>query len=627
VIVDRMPAARTFRGLSGRFLLLLALAGGLPSAAPLDKKKVASQADLPRFSYPLKSSASALLQADDATFRAFAGRVRADLDSVFNNYEIDDKATLRTLTAAKLELEELAGEDSAALQTLDQLRSLEEKPEAKLTTGLTARAQLEAFLETKSTKGAAFDQAFTTRYRRAVDSLPWNLAEDWARRAYVEARIHSRSVALGRVMTDIDPAVEKSGALNNAEAWSVIETRADIELAIPLEPLRVPILEHYIASHQVTKPDIWASREVTLRADQNLTPVLVGIWDSGVDLAIYPGKVFDDPRPTPSGTHGLAYDEHGTPIASYLYPLSPKERELYPEFRALVNGRLDIEDGKDSPDAEELAKIYRTDTPDELDQLFQIQDFLGFYVHGTHCAGIAVRGNPFARLVVAGFDDELSELPFPPTVEWAQKLGADFRQISDYFRTRHVRVVNMSWGDDPEEFETWLSRTGGGADPADRKKRADQLYAIWRQAIETAIRNAPDTLFVTAAGNSNSNAAFLEDVPASLDLPNLIAVGAVNQAGEETSFTSYGPTVVVDADGYEVESYIPGGARLRLSGTSMASPNVVNLAAKLFAISPSLSPERAIELIRQGATASADRRRHLIDEKHSVALLEQEISR
>ena len=91
-------------------------------------------------------------------------------------------------------------------------------------------------------------------------------------------------------------------------------------------------------------------------------------------------------------------------------------------------------------------------------------------------------------------------------------------------------------------------------------------------------------------------------------------MGAVNQAGDETSFTSYGETVLVDADGYNVDSYVPGGARLKLSGTSMASPNVVNLAAKLFALDPSLTPAEAIELIKAGASTSEDGRRHLMDE-------------
>ncbi len=103
----------------------------------------------------------------------------------------------------------------------------------------------------------------------------------------------------------------------------------------------------------------------------------------------------------------------------------------------------------------------------------------------------------------------------------------------------------------------------------------------------------------------------------------MIAVGAVNQAGDETSFTSYGDTVVVDADGYEVESYVPGGARLKLSGTSMAAPNVVNLAAKLFALDPSLTPPQVIDLIKKGASTGEDGRRNLIDEKRSVALLKE----
>jgi subtilisin family serine protease len=242
-------------------------------------------------------------------------------------------------------------------------------------------------------------------------------------------------------------------------------------------------------------------------------------------------------------------------------------------------------------------------------------------VHGTHVAGIASRGNPAARLVVARFNDQLPDLPFQPTPEWAHRLAADFLQMSDYFRTRNVRVVNMSWGDDPQEFEMWLSKTGGPSDPAERKRWATEIYAIWHDAIENAIKNAPNTLFVCAAGNSDSDASFLQDVPAGLRLPNLLAVGAVNQAGDETSFTSYGPTVVVDADGYEVDSYVPGGARVKLSGTSMASPNVTNLAAKLFALDPSLTPAQAIELIKAGATTTEDGRRHLIDPKRSVELL------
>jgi subtilisin family serine protease len=109
-------------------------------------------------------------------------------------------------------------------------------------------------------------------------------------------------------------------------------------------------------------------------------------------------------------------------------------------------------------------------------------------------------------------------------------------------------------------------------------------------------------------------------------LPNLLVVGAVDQAGDETSFTSYGKTVLVDADGYHVESTIPGGARVKLSGTSMSSPNVVNLAGKLIALDPALTPVQTIDLIRRGATPSSDGRRHNIDPKRSVQLLRHRLA-
>ena len=68
------------------------------------KKKVVNQSDLPRFSYPVNSSATTLLQTDAATFSPFAAKVGADLDTIFRDYEVEDKATLKDLLYAKNEI-------------------------------------------------------------------------------------------------------------------------------------------------------------------------------------------------------------------------------------------------------------------------------------------------------------------------------------------------------------------------------------------------------------------------------------------------------------------------------------------------------------------------------------------
>ncbi|MBD3166575.1 S8 family serine peptidase [bacterium] len=108
-------------------------------------------------------------------------------------------------------------------------------------------------------------------------------------------------------------------------------------------------------------------------------------------------------------------------------------------------------------------------------------------------------------------------------------------------------------------------------------------------------------------------------------MPNIISVGAVDQAGDETDFTSFGK-VDVYANGFEVESYVPGGDRIPFSGTSMSSPNVVNLAAKLLAVDPSLTPAELRTLIIEPAEErkAGDRTVRLMHPKKSLKMLKKQ---
>jgi len=152
---------------------------------------------------------------------------------------------------------------------------------------------------------------------------------------------------------------------------------------------------------------------------------------------------------------------------------------------------------------------------------------------------------------------------------------------------------------------------------------AREIFDIGKNAFYESIKDAPEILFIAAAGNSDDDAEFYEAIPSSFDLPNILTVGAVDQAGEETGFTSFGENVDVHANGFEVESYIPGGKLMKMSGTSMASPNVANLAAKLMVLKPNLTVEQTIQLIKEGADVSEDGRRVLINPKKSLELLKK----
>jgi subtilisin family serine protease len=177
----------------------------------------------------------------------------------------------------------------------------------------------------------------------------------------------------------------------------------------------------------------------------------------------------------------------------------------------------------------------------------------------------------------------------------------------------------MSWRYGAAAYEGALAWHNVGANAQERKEIARQMFALERDALREAIASAPEILFVAGSGNEDNSADFQEYIPAGLSLPNLITVGAVDRSGEETSFSTFGKTVVAHANGFEVDSVIPGGDRMKFSGTSMASPQVANLAAKLFALQPALT----VAQVRQAILDGADRRGrvNLVNPRRSAELL------
>ncbi|RQW02840.1 hypothetical protein EH222_13120, partial [candidate division KSB1 bacterium] len=241
--------------------------------------------------------------------------------------------------------------------------------------------------------------------------------------------------------------------------------------------------------------------------------------------------------------------------------------------------------------------------------------------HGTHVAGIAIDGNPYARALGARVTFDYRQVPAPPSIEQAKRAADNYMKTVKYFQDHGVRTVNMSWGWTFAEIEGMLEANGIGKDAQERREMTREIFTIYKDDLHAALKSAPEILFVTAAGNEDSDVEFDQVIPSSFELPNLLVVGAVDQAGEETSFTSFGQQVRLHANGFEVESVVPGGGRMQASGTSMASPNVVNLIGKLLAIKPELSPTELISLIEQGIDKSADGRILLINPRKSVEYL------
>jgi hypothetical protein len=612
---------------SSRILPLLAVSvlafGAFRAHADTVKKVVKTQDDLPRFNYPVSGTAMALLMSDNATFSVFAARVGADVDSVLANYDIQDRATLRDILTVRAELQVLAGnQDRAALATLAHIKDLEDKPDARLLSNLRIVAFLKARLATGQSSGAPFEKAYADNLTASVARLPWAIVGNGMKETKSSIEIGSKSLYLGAVQARIEPAVTRSHELSNDLAWGLVALRVTMIDLLPLKAVSLAVLDKDVSANNVQKPDIWAARDVTLSAADHLTPVRIGIWDSGIDFADFPGQAYTDPHPAPQfDPHGLAFDLLGLPTHGALMPLDAAQAAAYPTFRSYLQGFSDLQQSIDSPEAGDIKKKLSGMAPAEVASFLQNLELYANYVHGTHVAGIASRGNPAARLSIGRITFDWHNVPLKPTEELIRRGAADYAVYVKWFQDHGVRVVNMSWGGTPQDYEGALEKNGVGKTADERKTLARHYFQIDSGALLAAMKSAPDILFICAAGNADADSGFDQDAPASFKLPNLLAVGAVDQAGDETSFTSYGATVLVDANGYQVPSKVPGGGTLELSGTSMASPNTVNLAAKLIALDPKLTPIEVIKLIVNGSTPSADGRRHNIDPQRSLALL------
>jgi subtilisin family serine protease len=580
------------------------------------KKKIIRAADVPEFQYAISGKVEDVVKSEQA-FRPFAAQVRKNVESVLRDYEIEDAATKRGLLGTLAALDLLDGRDDACLTRLDEIRALEEKPSAKAMSGMTSRAILEARRVTHDRSSPEYRKAIYAAVSRALEAMPFEVVQNDVKSGKASVEIASESLLVGQLRAAFDPVVQKTGGLSSDMAHGLPNVRLMLVERIPLRDTLNEALGTYLAAHTKEKKDIWAERQVTLEPGKSYKPVNVAVWDSGVDLAIFKDQVVKDASGKPAV---IAYDIAAHKTTGNLYPLNAEQASRFPQVKKELKGLSDLQANVESPEATELRQAIGKLKPDEVKPFLEELSLFSTYAHGTHVAGILLAGNPYARVLAGRLTFDYKMIPDPcPSREQTEREAAAAGDYVDFFKKNQVRVVNMSWGGSVKEFEGGMEKCAIGKNTEERKQLARELFEIEKSALERAMRSAPEILFVAAAGNANADSTFDETIPASLQLPNLLTAGAVDKAGDEAGFTSYGPTVVVHANGFEVESYVPGGDRLKMSGTSMASPNVANLAAKILVVNPKLTPPQVIDAIRKTAEKTADGRRTLVNPKKAIA--------
>jgi len=592
----------------------IALLVGAEAIAQM-KQRIEKAADLPRFTYPMSGTVEQMVR-DDKLFNAFAADLRRDTESVLEKYEIADKSMERQLMGVLLQLDVLEGNEAAARKRIEEIRALQEKPADKLLTGLQVRAILDARKSTGSTTSDAYKAAVGKNIADALKPMPYQVIANDTKEAKASAELIGEGRVLGYLNEVLQPAAAKAGSLSSELAPGLVNARYTLNVRVPLKDTLVSAYSIYLNANKTEKPDIWAARKADLPPGRNYAPVTIAVWDSGTDSAIFGKQVIRDSAQKPIV---IGFDKYSNPTNTELQVLSSEMQKKLPTMKAQTKGFSDLQSNIDSKEAADVKKLISSLTKEQYKQTIEEIILAGNYEHGTHVAGIAMEGNPYARLLIARLEFGNTLIPDPcPSREQAEKDAKALTASVEFLKRNRARVVNMSWGGSVNSIENDLETCGIGKSPEERKKMAREYFEIGKVALEKAFAAAPEILFITAAGNSNQDASFAEDAPADIVLPNLLTVGAVDRAGDEASFTSYGKTVKVHANGYQVESYLPGGERVALSGTSMASPQVANLAGKILAINPALTPPQVIEVIVATANKTSDGRRVLINPKKAI---------
>jgi subtilisin family serine protease len=600
-----------------RMILVALCALSLVANAQAPKPRVEKGAELPHFDYKVDGKVEALVD-ERAKFAPFATALRRDLQSVLDRYEIADKAAERDLVATLMQLDWLDGRHDAAMASLARLRAGEETAAGKHTSGMVLRAIDAARRATGVTSGAAFRAEVAKRLRSDLDAMPYALVAGSVRNAKSTAELMSEPHILRAVRETVQPEVDRTGSVPSELAPAVVAARYRMVVELPLKATLVETYAKYLASNRVDKPDLWAAREAELPPGRDYKPVVIAIWDSGVDIASFGDRVLRDASGAPAL---IAFDRYAAASSGVLAPAPEGMKERLPRMKARLKGLSDVQNDVDSPEASELKAYLSNLRPEQYGPAIEELQAAGNYLHGTHVASVAVAGNPYARIAIARIEFSHTIEPDPcPGVELARNDARNVAATVEFFKRSGVRVVSMSFGGAADDIEAQLEACAQGQGAEARRKLAREIFDIGKAAMSQAIAGAPAILFV-AAGRAGDDAASRETVPADLVLPNLLTVGATDHAGEEAPYTSAGRTVAVYANGELVDGTIPGGERHRDSGAPVAAPQVVNLAAKLIAVRPSLTPPQVIALIRETADKSADGRRALIQPKKALAAL------
>lgn len=192
-------------------------------------------------------------------------------------------------------------------------------------------------------------------------------------------------------------------------------------------------------------------------------------------------------------------------------------------------------------------------------------DVTDTHSHGTHVSGtIGAKQNN--RKGIAGIASNVKIMAIRSVPNNGDETDIDIAESFVYAAKNGARIINCSFGKSSNEGKKLI--------PDTLKYIADNF----------------GVLVIAASGNDSSDIDKRPTYPASHPNENLLIIASTSSGGNMSYFSNYGKiSVDVAAPGSDILSSVPGNKYESMSGTSMATPTTVGVAAEILSHYPQLT--------------------------------------
>jgi thermitase len=198
--------------------------------------------------------------------------------------------------------------------------------------------------------------------------------------------------------------------------------------------------------------------------------------------------------------------------------------------------------------------------------------------HGTHVSGTigATQNN---KIGIAGIASNVKIMGIRTVPNNGDETDIDVAEAFIYAAKNGAKIINCSFGKSSNEGRQLIP---------DTLKYIGENYGV---------------LVIAAAGNDSKDIDKSLTYPASLNSDNLLVIASTSNNGRMSSFSNYGKmNVDVAAPGSSIYSTVPGNRYESMSGTSMAAPTTVGVAAEILSHHPNLTGAQLKDILMRSVT-------------------------